>query len=293
METIIQNIAGGLALGLLYALPALGIVLLWNTASFFNLAQGDFIALASYLMYFFFVLKHVGFGYSVLATMGIMVLFGLAVDGLILKPLRRFNANHFLILISTIGLSIFLKNAIRAIWGTQPQAIPNVFGKKPLIVLGAHVMPHSFWMMGVTVVLIAALYFFSTRTKVGVGMQATSQVRSAAQLMGINVGSMSALAFALNSLLAAVVGILASPILFLSPEMGDVLGTKAFAATIIGGFGNPVGTIFGGLLLGFTETFAAGYVSASYKEAITFALLIIFILFRPGGIFATRSTQKV
>jgi branched-chain amino acid transport system permease protein len=278
---------------LLYALPALGVVLLWNTASFFNLAQGDFIALASYLMYSFYVLQHLSFGLSVLATMAIMVLFGLAVDGLLLKPLRRFNANHFLILISTIGLSIFLKNAIRVIWGTQPQAMPNVFGKTPLTVLGAHVMPHSFWMMGVTVVLIVALHLFSTRTKSGVGMQATSQVRSAAQLMGINVGSMSALAFALNSLLAAVVGILASPILFLSPEMGDSLGTKAFAATIIGGFGNPAGTIVGGLLLGFTETFAAGYVSAGYKDAISFTLLVMFILLRPGGIFATRSTKKV
>lgn len=293
METIVQNLAGGLAMGLLYALPALGIVLLWNTANFFNLAQGDFIALASYLMYFFFVLKHLGFGASVLATMAIMVLFGLAVDGLVLKPLRKFNANGFLILISTIGLSIFLKNAIRAVWGTQPQAIPNVFGKTPLIVLGAHVMPHTFWMMGVTVALIALLYLFSTRTKAGIGMLATSQARSAAQLMGINVGAMSALAFALNSLLAAVVGILASPILFLSPEMGDTLGLKAFAATIIGGFGNPVGTVAGGMLLGFTETLAAGYLSASYKDAITFVLLIVFILFRPGGIFATKSAQKV
>jgi branched-chain amino acid transport system permease protein len=293
MEMFVQLAAGGIAIGLLYALPALAIVLLWNTAGFFNLAQGDFVALTSYFMYFFFVMEHMPFLLASLATLACLGVVGFILDKALFYPLRRFNSHPLLTLIITIALSVFLKNLIRAIWGTKPLSLGSDFGSTTIRIFHAQIMSHAFWTVGVSILLILGLYILSQKSLLGLAMRSAAESREVAQLMGVKSNFIITLSFALSLMITAVAGILATPILFLIPEMGDSLGLKAFAATIIGGFGNPVGAVIGGILLGIVETFAGMFLSSSYKDAIAFAILIAFLLFKPNGLFRLKVSDKL
>jgi branched-chain amino acid transport system permease protein len=293
MELFLQVVAGGTAIGLLYALPALAIVLLWNTAGFFNLAQGDFVALTSYFLYFFYIMMHMPFVLAAVLTILCLGAVGFIVDKALFHPLRRFNCNPLLMLIVTIALSVFLKNLIRAIWGTKPLSLGNVFGESPVNFFHAQIMPHTFWTVGLSLLLITGLYILSRKSLLGVAMRAAAESREVAQLMGVKSNFIISLSFIISLMITAVAGILATPILFLIPEMGDSLGLKAFAATIIGGFGNPLGAVVGGILLGIVETLAGIYLSSSYKDAIAFGILIAFLLFRPKGLFSLKISEKV
>jgi len=144
-----------------------------------------------------------------------------------------------------------------------------------------------------TLLLILGLYILSQKSLLGVAMRAAAESREIAQLMGVKSNFIISLSFVISLMITAVAGILATPILFLIPEMGDSLGLKAFAATIIGGFGNPLGAVVGGVLLGIVETLAGIYLSSSYKDAIAFAILIAFLLFKPKGLFSLKISEKV
>ncbi|SMB92272.1 branched-chain amino acid transport system permease protein [Thermanaeromonas toyohensis ToBE] len=293
MDWVIQVLAGGMAIGLLYSLPALAIVLLWNTAGFFNLAQGDFMALSAYCLLLFYMTLRLPFIISALFTILVLAIVGFVVDKILFYPLRKFRAQELLTLIATVGLSVFMKNLIRATWGTKPLSITNVFGTNPLKIMGAYIMPHVLWIMGVSILLIIVLYYLSQKSLLGIAMRAAAEDKEAAQLMGIKVNTMIGLSFAISLAITAVAGILSSPILYLVPEMGDSIGLKAFAATVIGGFGNPAGAVFGGVILGLVETLVGMFLTSSYKNAITFAVLIGFLLFKPDGLFALRTSEKV
>jgi branched-chain amino acid transport system permease protein len=157
----------------------------------------------------------------------------------------------------------------------------------------AQIMPHTFWTVGLSLLLITGLYILSRKSLLGVAMRAAAESREVAQLMGVKSNFIISLSFIISLMITAVAGILATPILFLIPEMGDSLGLKAFAATIIGGFGNPLGAVVGGILLGIVETLAGIYLSSSYKDAIAFGILIAFLLFRPKGLFSLKISEKV
>lgn len=293
MDIIVQVLFGGVSIGLIYGLPALGIVLLFNTAGFFNLAQGEFLALSTYVLYQVYVLWKIPLLLSIVITVGVMIAAGLFVNLVLFTPLRKFNAKELYILIATIALSIFMKNFMRLIWKSKPLNIMTIFPQKPLKLLGANVMPSVLWILGISLILIFLLFILSQKSKLGTGMRAASEHKEAASLMGIAVDKVIGLSFAISLAITAVAGILSTSVLYMIPEMGDSISTKAFAATVIGGFGNPVGAIVGGIILGVIETIASMILPASYKNAITFLLLIAFLLFKPTGIFKTSSNKKV
>lgn len=293
MNIIIQTVLGGASIGLIYGLPALAIVLLFNSAGFFNLAQGEFLALSTYILYQTLILWELPLSLSMVITVVFMSIVGLLVNLALFTPLRKFQAKELHILIATIALSIFLKNLMRLIWKSKPLSINTIFSKQPVNVLGASVMPSTFWILGVSIVLMTLLYILSQKTKFGVAMRAAAENKQAASLMGISVDKAIGFAFAISLVITAVAGILSTSVLYLIPEMGDSISTKAFAATIIGGFGNPVGAIVGGILLGIVETLVSLVLPASYKNAVTFLILIAFLLFKPNGLFKTAYTTKV
>jgi branched-chain amino acid transport system permease protein len=293
MDIVMQVLVGGIATGLLYALPALAIVLLFNTAGFFNLAQGDFLALSAYVLYLFYMVFKLPFILSALLMVIVMAAVGFLIDKVLFNPLRKFKAQELLILITTISLSIFIKNLIRAIWGTKPLSISNAYGVHPLKILGAFLMPHTFWILGISLILIAMLYILSKKLVFGVAMRAAAENKDAAQLMGIKVNRVIGISFAISLAITAVAAMLSFPVLYLVPEMGDSIGLKAFAATVIGGFGNPAGAVIGGVIIGIVETSVGMILPSGYKNAITFVLLIVFLLFKPNGLFQLKSTQKV
>jgi branched-chain amino acid transport system permease protein len=197
------------------------------------------------------------------------------------------------VIVSTIGVSMFLKNIARIIWGPQPIYFSGLFGENTIQVGTIFVDPQNLLIIVVTSCLVVFQYYFFAKTPLGRQMQATAQDQEAASLMGIKVSRMIALTFIYSSMLAAVAGVLLAPIFFVSADMGANLGLKAFAASIIGGFGSVPGAIIGGLFLGVFEILCAAYVSTLYKDAFAFVILILILAFMPRGLFGEKISTKV
>ncbi len=293
-ETFLQLFIGGISIGALYALPALGITLIWNAAGVFNFANGEFVMISCFLIYSLFVTLQLPFVVALLITLAVMFLFGVFTEKTIVYTLRRQNAAPIKALVSFIALSIFIRNAARFVWGTAPRTIPNPFGNEPLELLpNVFVMPHTLWIVGICLAMMSLLLFLFKGTKLGIAMRATTQNRTVASLMGVNTNRMISLVFGLSSVVAGLAGALSGAVFFITLDMGIMFGTKAFTSNIIGGFGSPVGAIVGGLILGVVETLGASFISSQYKDVITFSLLLFFLLFKPKGLFKLEIIEKV
>jgi branched-chain amino acid transport system permease protein len=196
------------------------------------------------------------------------------------------------VIISTIGASILLENGVLAGYGPRPQTLPSFFSFQGFSVGPIFFDSQYLLILGVTVVMVTLQYLFFERTLLGKKMQATSQDKEMASLLGIPVALMIMLTFIYSSALGGLAGILVAPILFVSVGMGSSIALKAFAASIIGGFGDVTGAIVGGLALGVVETFGAAYISVPYKDAFAFIVLVVFLLFRPQGLFGEKVAEK-
>jgi branched-chain amino acid transport system permease protein len=219
-----------------------------------------------------------------------MALLGVIFNLGVYYPLR--NRSFLPVIIATIGASIFLANTVLALYGPQPQVLQGWFDTPGLQIGPVYLDSQYLLIMVVTLILVAFNYWFFERTMLGKKLQATSQDKEMASLLGIPVATMIMLTFVYSALLGGVAGILVAPILFVSIQMGSTIALKAFAATIIGGFGDVRGAIIGGLALGVIETFGAAYVSVPYKDGFAFLVLVAFLIFRPQGIFGERVAEK-
>jgi branched-chain amino acid transport system permease protein len=227
---------------------------------------------------------------GILITLAAMLVFGALFNFAVYYPLR--NRGFQPVIISTIGASILLENGVLAAYGPRPQTLPG-FLSFPGFSVGPIFFDSQYLLiLGVTVVMVTLQYFFFERTLLGKKMQATSQDKEMASLLGIPIALMIMLTFMYSSALGALAGILVAPILFVSVGMGSSIALKAFAASIIGGFGDVTGAIVGGLALGVVETFGAAYISVPYKDAFAFIVLVLFLLFRPQGLFGERVAEK-
>lgn len=294
LNTFLQLLIGGISIGALYALPALGITLIWNAAGVFNFANGDFVMISSFLTYTLLTKLKVPFFVSLIITMVFMYIFGVITEKTIVGTLQKQHSVQLKSLVCFIALSLFLRNLARFVWGTTPVTIENPFGKNSIkLFSGVYIMPHTFWIIGICLVLMLVLLYLFRRTKIGIAMRASTQNRMAAELMGVNTNWIVGFVFGLSSVVAGVAGALSSSVFYITLDMGTMFGTKAFAANVIGGFGSPAGAIVGGLFIGILETFSASMISSKYKDLITFAVLLLFLLFRPKGIFKLETTEKV
>jgi len=196
------------------------------------------------------------------------------------------------VIISTIGASILLENGVLAAYGPRPQTLPSLLSFQGLSIGPIFLDSQYLLILGVTAVMVTLQYLFFERTLLGKKMQATSQDKEMASLLGIPVALMTVLTFIYSAALGGLAGILVAPILFVSVGMGSSIALKAFAASIVGGFGDVTGAIVGGLTLGVVETFGAAYISVPYKDAFAFILLVLFLLFRPQGLFGEKVAEK-
>jgi branched-chain amino acid transport system permease protein len=179
------------------------------------------------------------------------------------------------------------------IWGKDTHALPAFTGNDPLHVMGATMMPQNLWIMAVTVVIIAASKFFFHYTIFGKAMRACAFNSQAASLVGISVKTMVLLSFVISAAIGSLAGIIIAPLTMTSYDVGIMLGLKGFCAAIIGGMSSGLGTVVGGLLLGILESLGAGLISAGYKDAIAFIILLIILFLRPEGVFGKRETERV
>jgi branched-chain amino acid transport system permease protein len=288
---LLQLLMNGLAMGAIYALVALGFVLVSNAVNVVNFSQGEWVMLGAYFTVTASVSMHLPLFWAYLFSILLMLVFGWVFQKTVYQPLQ--NKPFITIAIATIGISVFLKNVARNIWGPQPTNLSSFFGGDTFTVGGVHLLPQNILIIVVTVVLVILQEIFFNRTMIGKMMRATAQDQEASKLMGIRVNRMISFTFMYSAALTAIAGFLVAPIYFVSPDMGGSLSLKAFAAAIIGGFNSVKGAIFGGLLLGVIETFGAGYISSTFKDAFVFLVLIVFLAVRPEGIFKEKIADKV
>ena len=286
-----QLIVNGLAMGAIYALIALGFVMIYNSTGAVNFAQGDFAMIGAYLYFTAAVTMSQGVWVSFLFVIVGSVALGLLFNQVVFYPLRD---KHWMIpLIGTIGASIFLPNFAMNIWGPEPLPTPNPFGKTMLQIGGLRISPQFVLIFVITILMIVTMQLFFSRTRFGKMMQATAQDRTMARLSGIRVGHTLGATFIYSSVLAGVAGALVAPLFFVYQGMGLYWVIKAFCATIIGGFGSVPGSIVGGLFVGVLEQLCAGYVSDKYKDVYAFVVMILVLFVRPQGIFGEKISEKV
>lgn len=287
-----QLFISGVALGCVYALIALGFVLIYKATEVINFAQGEFMMVGAFVAFSLIHYGHVPFWLTVILTLLLMGVFGVLLDRLVMRFLV--GEPVFSLIMFTIGLSLFLRSAAGMIWSTDTFAFPS-----PVAGVGhwnladvVAIAPSDLVVVGATALLVLLLYLFFRFTNLGIAMQATSQNQFAAYLMGINVEGMFSLVWALSAIVAAVAGILLAPILFLHKDMGFI-GLKAFPAAVLGGFGSIPGAIVGGLIIGVSENLAGGFLPLWVKDIFAYLVLIAVLIVRPEGIFGIQEKKKV
>lgn len=286
----LQMLTQGLAMGSIYALVALGFVLIFNAVGVVNFAQGEFVMIPAFVAVALMEVLHLPFPLIYLVTLAFMALFGIVFQRVAYYPLR--NRTFLPVIIATIGVSIFLKNGAQIVFGAEPRSMSRPTTSTPINLAGISIDPQYIVIILVTIALLVFQYYFFEKTSLGKKMQATAQDKDMARLLGIRVATMIVITFIYSSILGAVAGILVGPIFFVTKEMGAMLGLKAFCSTIIGGFGSVPGAILGGLFLEIVEVFAAFYISSAYRDAFAFIILILVLLFRPQGFFGEKIAEK-
>ncbi len=290
MDMVFQLLFQGIGIGSVYALVALGFVLIFRATNVVNFAQGEFSMVAAFLMVIFSVDLEWPYWISFLLSLGGMAIYGALFNLGVYFPLR--HRTYLPVIISTIGASILVSNSTLALYGPQPQVLQPLLDFPGFNIGTVYLDAQYLLIIGLTVVLVAFQYWFFEHTLLGKKLQATSQDKEMASLLGIPVATMIMLTFVYSAMIGGLAGILVAPILFVSIHMGGTIALKAFAATIIGGFGDVAGAIIGGLALGVIETFGAADVSVPYKDGFAFLVLVAFLVFRPQGIFGERVAEK-
>lgn len=298
---MLEQLTNGLAIGGIYALVALGYTMVYGVLKLINFAHGDLFTLGAYLG----MTLLVSFGLSgslpvwaALLVMLVMVMGLVAVSGYVLervayRPLRR--SDRLAAVVSALGASIFLQNAIMLFYGADYQTYPDLLSVTASVSLfGVSIPLMRLVMFLASVVLMVVLYLFINRTRTGTAIRAVAADQGAARLMGIDVNRIIALVFMIGPALGGAAGVLLG--LYygnISFNMGTMYGLKAFIAAIIGGIGNIPGAMLGGLLLGVLEAMGAAYISPVWKDAIAFLVLIVILIFRPTGILGERVAEKI
>jgi branched-chain amino acid transport system permease protein len=290
LATNLQMVTAGLAMGSIYALVALGFVLIFNAVNVVNFAQGEFVMVPAFVAVALMEFFNIPFPFVYLVTILFMGVFGIIFQRIAYYPLR--HRTFLPVIIATIGVSIFLKNAAQVVFGAEPKLMHRPTSSDVLNLAGVFVDPQYIVIIICTLALLLFQYFFFEKTSLGKKMQATAQDKEMARLLGIRVAKMIAITFAYSSILGAFAGILVGPIFYVTKEMGGMLGLKAFCSTIVGGFGNVPGAILGGIFLGVVEVFAAYYISSAYRDAFAFIILILVLLFWPQGFFGEKVAEK-
>lgn len=301
MNEFLQQLINGLAVGGIYALVALGYTMVYGVLKLINFAHGDLFTIGAYLGFTLLVSFGLGQGLSPLVTMGLLVLIvlalvavlGVALERVAYRPLRK--ANRLAAVVSALGASIVLQNAVMLIYGARVYVYPESL--RPSLSLELFGMPVPIMRIIVIVtslVLMLALYTFINRTRMGTAIRAVAIDQGAARLMGINVDRVISLVFFLGAGLGGVAGVMVGmyygQVDFM---MGWSYGLKAFTAAILGGIGNIPGAMLGGLLLGVIEALGASYLAMAWKDAIAFMVLILILIIRPTGLLGERVADKL
>lgn len=290
MSEFLQFAFSGLTVGAIYALVALGFTLIYNASDVLNFAQGEFVMLGG-MVTVFATAAGVPLPLAALLAIAVAVAVGLTLYYLAIAPARGASAVSLIII--TIGASILMRGVASIVFDKNFHSLAPFAGNKPIIVGGAALLPQSIIVLIGAGIIVLVLWLFITRTLTGKAILATAANRLAARLVGINTGAVVALSFAVSAAIGAVGGVLATPITLTSYDAGTLLALKGIAAAMLGGMGNPLGAVVGGLTVGLLEAFGAGYVSSSYKDAIGFIVILLVLFVMPQGLLGRAGVERV
>ena len=290
MAEFLQFAFSGLTVGAVYALVALGFTLIYNASDVVNFAQGEFVMLGG-MTTVFLTLAGVPLPLAALMAVVAAVAVGIALHRFAIEPAR--GATTVVLIIITIGTSIFLRGAAQIVFDKRFHSLPPLFGNDPIRIGGASILPQSLVVLAGAAAIVVLLWVFIDRTLFGKALSATASNRLAARLVGIDTRRMVGFSFAVSAAIGSIAGILITPITLTSYDVGTLLALKGFAAAMLGGMGSAVGAVVGGLLLGLLEAFAAGYVSSNYKDAIAFLVILAVLFAMPQGLFGRAKIDRV
>ena len=287
-----QLLLNGIIAGSIYALVAIGFTVIYRTVKFFHFAHGIVYTAGAYLAYTFFILFHINPIISFILAIILAALLGVAIDRTVYYPLRNKKASNLIFLLASFGVFILLQNLIQLIYGAQILTIRTGAIKEGHHFLGAVITNIQITIIVVSIILMILLWLFIQKTKIGKAMRAVSDDTIAAKVVGINPEKIIRTSFFIGSALAGAAGILISFETNIEPTMGFNALLKGIIASIIGGIGSIPGAVLGGFFLGLAENLGIWKISAGWKDAIAFAILIIFLLIRPSGILGTKREKE-
>jgi branched-chain amino acid transport system permease protein len=289
-----QLIVSGLAAGSLYALMALGLVLIYKTTDIVNFGYGDMTMFSTFIAYMMLTWYGLPFWAAFLGALVAGFLVGVLVDQGVLRPAK--NAPVVSLLIATLGIGMILEALAGWIFGYDTKAFPYAIKGPPLILGNVILRRHDLLVFAVATAIALLLFAMFKFTDIGIAMRATAQNRRAARLMGINAGQISMLSWGLGVGIGAIAGVLIAPIVFLDLTRMILVMIKAFAAAVLGGFTSLPGAVVGGLLLGVIENLITGYmppVLAPLKTTFVFLLIILVLAIRPRGLLGEPVGRRV
>ncbi len=299
----LQQIINGLTIGSVYALIALGYTMVYGILQLINFAHGEIYMIGAYMgiiaigFFVYLGLADISLTLTLILTFIAAMIFtgayGITLERIAYRPMR--NAPRLSILISAIGMSIFLQNYVMLAQGAKDKIFPHDLKiQGGLTIADAHITYIQIMIMLISILMMAGLTYFVKKTKIGMAMRATSQDMRMAGLLGINTDRIIVITFFLGSILAGAAGVMISMYYgIVNFSMGYAAGIKAFTAAVLGGIGNIPGAMLGGILLGLIEALGAGYISSEYKDVFAFAILVIVLIFRPSGLLDERVSEKV
>lgn len=286
MDQFLQHLANALMLGGTYALLGIGLTLIFGIMRVVNFTHGELYAFGAYMMYALVMRSGVNFFAALALAIALGALLGAAVEFVLLRRLRGADIDTTMLVM--IGAWIAMQNAEQFAWTGVAKSIDNPFPAAPLVFGPVSVAWNRVFVFVVALSLIFLTYFLIQKTKLGKAMRATFQDRDTAALMGVQIGSIHTVTFAIGSALAAAAGALLGPVFVAYPTMGDLAASKAFAIVILGGLGSIPGATLGGFILALVEELGAGYISSGYRDAMSFLLIMVILMFRPTGMFAQK-----
>ena len=289
MELLSQVLISGVTLGSLYALVGLGFVVIYRATKVVNFAQGEMMMLGAILALYFFSDLSIPYFAAFLLAVVLCGMFGIALERVAYRPLL--NAPVVTLILATVAVGQMMRAGVRILRGSEVSRFPSILSAEPFVIAGVTLTPLSLSIIAIAILLVCAFMLFFRRTRLGKGMEATSENRDAALLVGISVNQTFSLVWAIGSALAATAGVLLAPLIIITPEMGTI-GIKGFIGAILGGFNSIPGAVAGCFLLGVIENLGGVYIASSMKDVIAFCVLVLILTVKPQGLFGAEEGKR-
>lgn len=288
LDALIQLFFSGITIGSIYAMVALGFLIIYNATGIVNFAQGEFVMLGGMISVTCHESLHLPlpltFAVAVLAVTALGALFELA----FIHPLK--NPSVLGLIMITVAGSILIRGCAMFIWGKEEHGIPTFSGNEPIMILGASLTPQAIWILGIMCAVLVALFLVFRYTLIGKAMRAVAANRTASCLVGIPVRRIVLLSFAISAGIGGVAGVILTPMTLMSFDRGTPFALKGFCAAVVGGLGNPAGAVVAGLSIGLIESYGTGLISSHYKDVFALVILLLVLFIKPSGLF-TRAGE--